>query len=82
MDIFSLLDSLQTIARNGLNYTANAFDRERYERLMQIATQAYSELLDAPAETLRQRFLNEIGYITPKVGTDAAIFNDRGEICY
>jgi ADP-ribose pyrophosphatase YjhB (NUDIX family) len=80
MDIFALLDSLQTIARNGLHYATNEFDRERYERLMQLTTQEYSELLDAPAETIRERFLNETGYITPKVGTDAAIFNERGEI--
>lgn len=80
MDIFSLLDTLQTIARNGLQYATNAFDRERYERLMQLAAQAYGELLDVPAKTIQQRFLNELGYITPKVGTDAAIFNERGEI--
>jgi hypothetical protein len=80
MDIFSLLDTLQTIARNGLHYATNEFDRERYERLMQLATQTYSELLDVSDETIRKRFLNEIGYITPKVGTDAAIFNERGEI--
>ena len=80
MDIFSLLDSLQAIARDGLHYATNGFDRERYERLMQIATQAYSELLDAPAEAIKKQFLSETGYITPKVGTDAAIFNDRGEI--
>jgi len=80
MDIFSLLDTLQTIARNGLYYATNEFDRERYERLMQLATQTYSELLDVPDETIRKRLLNEIGYITPKVGTDAAIFNECGEI--
>lgn len=80
MDIFSLLDTLQTIARNGLHYATNEFDRERYEHLMKLATQAYSELLDVPDENIRKRFLNEIGYITPKVGTDAAIFNERGEI--
>jgi len=29
MDVFSLLDEIQTIARNGLNYTVNAYDRAR-----------------------------------------------------
>ncbi len=80
MDIFSLLDELQTIARNGLYFTSNDYDRERYERLMTLATQNYSELLDVPNETVRSRFLQELGYITPKVGADAAIFNGRGEI--
>jgi ADP-ribose pyrophosphatase YjhB (NUDIX family) len=80
MDIFALLDEVQTIARNGLHYASSAYDRERYERLLELATQAYGELLDAPGEALKARFLRELGYITPKVGSDAAIFNPRGEI--
>jgi ADP-ribose pyrophosphatase YjhB (NUDIX family) len=80
MDIYSLLDEIQTIARNGLQYASNMYDRERYERLLELATQTYSELLDAPSEEMRARFLSEMGYITPKVGADAAIFNADGEI--
>jgi ADP-ribose pyrophosphatase YjhB (NUDIX family) len=80
MDIFSLLDELQTIARNGLLYAGNDFDRERYERLLALATQSYADLLAVPDEEIRKRFLNELGYITPKVGTDAAIFNEQGQI--
>jgi ADP-ribose pyrophosphatase YjhB (NUDIX family) len=80
MDIFSLLDEIQTIARNGLNHDTPPYDRERYERLLDVATQSYSELLGQPGEEIRTRFLDEMGYITPKVGTDAAIFNANGEI--
>ncbi len=80
MDIFSLLDEIQTIARNGLNYTSSAYDRERYERLMRLATQTYGVLLDVSDETIRTRFLKETGYITPKVGSDAAIFDESGKI--
>jgi hypothetical protein len=80
MDVFSLLDGVQTIARNGLLYANNDFDRERYERLLNLATQSYAELLAVPEEEIRRRFLSELGYITPKVGTDAAIFNEHGRI--
>lgn len=80
MDIYSLLDEIQTIARNGLNYCENGYDRERYERLLQLATRTYADLLDLPQEQIRARFDNELGYITPKVGADAAIFNRQGEI--
>ncbi len=80
MDIFSLLDEIQTIARNGLHFTSGTYDRERYERLMRLTTQTYSELLQVPDETIRARFLSETGYITPKVGADAAIFNESGEL--
>lgn len=80
MDIFSILDSIQTIARNGLRYPTSEFDKERYERLLELTTKTYSELLSAPEEFIKERFRDEIGYITPKVGTDAAIFNESGEI--
>ena len=80
MDIFSLLDELRSIARNGLQFASDIYDRERYEQLMRLATQTYSELLEVPDETIRVRFWNEMGYITPKVGADAAIFNESGEI--
>ncbi|MFQ5436062.1 MAG: NUDIX hydrolase N-terminal domain-containing protein [Anaerolineae bacterium] len=80
MDIFSLLDELQTIARNGLHFSQNPYDRERYERLMQLTTQSYANHLQTLPVKVRERFNAEIGYITPKVGADAAIFNEQGEI--
>ena len=80
MDIFALLDEIQTIARNGLHYTTGVYDRERYERLLNLSTQTYADLLETSDEEIGQRFRQELGYITPKVGAYAAIFNDRGEI--
>ena len=80
MDTFALLNEIQTIARTGLHYTEGIYDRERYERLLELATQTYEELLDIPSDNLKTRFHKETGYITPKVGTDAAIFNEKGEI--
>jgi ADP-ribose pyrophosphatase YjhB (NUDIX family) len=80
MDVFSLLDQLRVIARNGLHYTRDGYDRERYERLMQLTTHAYAERLGLSEETLRARYMAELGHITPKVGADAAIFNQRGEL--
>jgi 8-oxo-dGTP pyrophosphatase MutT (NUDIX family) len=80
MDIFLLLNEVQAIARNGLHYTSSAYDRERYEKLLKLTTQAYSDVLNIPAEQIRERFLQEIGCITPKVGADGAIFNAQGEI--
>jgi ADP-ribose pyrophosphatase YjhB (NUDIX family) len=80
MDIFTLLNEIQAIARTGLHFTSDAYDRERYERLMEIAAQTYDELLELPGDEIKARFRAETGYITPKIGTDAAIFNQKGEI--
>lgn len=80
MDLYTLLEEVRVIARNGLNYSKDIFDRERYQRLLEVASQTYSEQLDVPVEAIREQFLAEIGHITPKVGSNAAIFNPQGEI--
>ena len=80
MDIIALLDELQTIARNGLLFAKDSYDQERYERLLELAAAYYSQTIDIPAAEVQQRFRAELGYITPKVGANAAIFNAEGQI--
>lgn len=80
MDIMTLLDELQTIARNGLTFADNPYDRERYQRLLELATTYYGQTIDIPLPEVRQRFRAELGCITPKVGANAAIFNAEGQI--
>ncbi len=80
MDILPLLDEIATIARKGLLYTENPSDRERYERLLALISQYYGQVFDLPPEEVRQRFSAELGYITPKVGANAAIFDEEGKI--
>lgn len=80
MDILPLLDELQIIARNGLHYAQNPYDRERYERLMELTACYYGHALDLPPTEVRERLSRELGYATLKVGADAAIFNEVGEI--
>jgi ADP-ribose pyrophosphatase YjhB (NUDIX family) len=80
MDIMPLLDELQTLTRNGLAFTTNPYDKERYERLLELTTFYYGKTLDLPPDHVKQKFAAELGYITPKVGGDAAIFDEAGNI--
>lgn len=79
-DILPLLDEIRTIACNGLEFADNPYDIERYHRLMELASQWYGQALDLPPQGARKRLAAELGYITPKVGTEAAIFDDEGKI--
>jgi ADP-ribose pyrophosphatase YjhB (NUDIX family) len=79
-DIFTLLEEIQGVARTGLNFTENVYDQERYKHLLELVSNRYAELLGLPEPDVKQRFAAELGQITPKVGADAAIFNERGEI--
>ncbi len=80
MDILPLLDELQTIARNGLAYAQNPYDQERYERLLELAAAYYGDVIDLPPSEVQTALRAEVGYITPKVGADAAIFDEAGRI--
>jgi len=80
MDILPLLDELQTIARNGLNFSTDPYDRERYERLLELASRYYGQALDLPSPEVRRHLRAELGYITPKVGAEAAVFDSDGRI--
>ena len=80
MEILSLLDELQTIARTGLNFASNPYERERYERILELVSRYYGQALDLPPSEVRRRFVAELGYITPKVGAEAAVFDREGRI--
>lgn len=75
-----LLDEIRAIAQLGLNYTKDPYDRERYERLMKLASGRYSEMTGLPEGTIRERFSRELGYITPKIGVQGALFDREDRI--
>lgn len=80
MEILPLLDELRIIAGNGLTYATNPYDRERYERLLMLTSQEYGRLLDLPTAHVAEHLRSELGHITPKVGADAAIFDEEGRV--
>lgn len=79
-DVLALLDEMQAIARTGLNFTTDPYVRAHYTRLLELAAAFYGRALDVPPETVRARLQGELGCITPKVGADAAIFDEEGRI--
>lgn len=67
---------LQALAQNGLAYTTNEFDKERFEEIRQIAAVMLVTPSGMPLEKVESLFCNEEGYQTPKLDTRAAIFRD------
>jgi ADP-ribose pyrophosphatase YjhB (NUDIX family) len=45
-----------------------------------LVSDYYGQALDLPPPEVRRLLSSELGYITPKVGADAAIFDDEGRI--
>jgi len=80
LDVFALLDEVQAIARTGLHYSRDPFDRERYTRLLTAAARGYAAGSSVDPAAVRERFAAEVGYVTAKVGADAAVFDDQDRV--
>ena len=65
---------LQSIAQAGLFYGKDVFDKERYERIREIAAEMISCKTEIPMDKVKSLFCNETGYQTPKLDSRAAIF--------
>ncbi|MCR5576006.1 MAG: NUDIX hydrolase [Oscillospiraceae bacterium] len=67
---------LQSLAQAGLYYTRDVFDRERFQRIREIAAEMMAAGTGLPLKKVAELFCADFGYQTPKVDTRAAIFQE------
>jgi ADP-ribose pyrophosphatase YjhB (NUDIX family) len=92
-DLVRWSEALAAIARTGLGFTRNLYERERFEEVLRVAADikmAADEVLLAAEDRRQHEHLVEEwmasigvdvpGYVTPKVAIGAVVGNDRGEI--
>jgi ADP-ribose pyrophosphatase YjhB (NUDIX family) len=72
----SWVDRLQALARTGLYYTDSDYDRERYQRILDISAEMAGQVAGVTPLELQSNWVREAGYVTPKVGVGAAIFDN------
>lgn len=68
---------LQALAQTGLTYTQDVYDRQRYERLREIAAEIVASHTARDVGELRRILQIDGGYATPKVDVRAACFRDN-----
>jgi ADP-ribose pyrophosphatase YjhB (NUDIX family) len=83
-------ESLAAIARTGLGFSDNLYERERFEEVLKVAADigvAASLGADGAddAEGLVNEWMRQVGsgvagYVTPKVAVGAAVGNNKGEM--
>lgn len=92
-DLARWSETLAAIARTGMGFTDNLYERERYEEVLHVAADikaaavALEEATEIERETdhFVQEWLENIGegvpgYVTPKVAVGAVVGNERGEL--
>ena len=75
----TLLDwarKVQAIAQNGLAFTTDPFDKERYTELTELVATLLATELDIPVAQAKGFWEGDEGYVTPKVDVRGGIFED------
>ncbi len=80
MNKFAFLEKISALARIGINYSDNYFDKARYKEMLAACTEEYSEITGLDKTYFETVFKQEFGYITPKIGVNAVIFNENNQI--
>jgi ADP-ribose pyrophosphatase YjhB (NUDIX family) len=66
---------VQAIAQNGLAFSRDTFDRERYTRLSELVAALLARELKVPFGEARSLWEGERGYATPKVDVRGGVFD-------
>lgn len=79
-------EALAGVARTGLGFTQNLYERERFEEVLKIAADIRcAAVSEADAAVVVEEWLASVGegvpgYVTPKTAVGAVVGNDAGEI--
>lgn len=85
-DLLRWSEALSGIARTGLGFTENLYERERFEEVLKVAADIrVAAGLEPTNEVLVEEWLRGVGdgvagYVTPKVAVGAVVGNDRDEL--
>jgi len=67
---------LQAISQTGNHFATSDYDRERYQRISEIAAEIFAKQGDIEGSKIRTIFDAQSGYATPKIDVRAAVFRD------
>jgi ADP-ribose pyrophosphatase YjhB (NUDIX family) len=74
--MLNLLREIQALAQTGLEYTKDPYDQERYSRLREIGFQLMAQSGGVSLDRVRDFFVPESGYATPKIDLRACVVHD------
>ena len=67
---------LQAHAQNGLTYSRDPFDQDRFRHIRDIAAEIIATYAEVDLTHVRDLFEGDIGYATPKVDVRGVVFRD------
>jgi ADP-ribose pyrophosphatase YjhB (NUDIX family) len=85
-DLVRWSEALSAIARTGLGFSDNLYERERFEEVLAVAADiAHAADGEFDHDTAVEHWLSQVGkgvpgYVTPKVGVAAVVGDDEGRM--
>jgi ADP-ribose pyrophosphatase YjhB (NUDIX family) len=85
-DLIRWSESLSAIARTGLGFSDNLYERERFEEVLKVAADIrVAASAEADAAAVVEEWLDVVGegvagYVTPKVAVGAVVGNEDNEL--
>jgi ADP-ribose pyrophosphatase YjhB (NUDIX family) len=85
-DLLRWSEALAGIARTGLGFTSNLYERERFEEVLAVAAEIRATAEgDLSADLLVDEWMKQVGegvagYVTPKAAIGAVVHNEAGEL--
>lgn len=79
-ELLHIAQKVRAMSQNGLLYSDNEYDTERYEELIHLSDQMTALLTVNDIDVIQGCFRIEDDYVTPKVDVRAVVFNDKDEI--
>lgn len=67
---------IQALAQTGLTYSKDEYQRQRYQRFLEIAAEITHSHSHLTTQSCYQNFLSQTGYATPKIDVRAAVIRD------
>jgi 8-oxo-dGTP pyrophosphatase MutT (NUDIX family) len=67
---------IQSLAQTGITFAENHFQRQSYNRLLEIASEIVKEHTHLSADDVYDNFKLHKGYATPKIDVRGAVFKD------
>ena len=67
---------IQSLSQSGLTFSKDIYDIERYEELRMISAEIMKEHTGLEMQKIKDLFMNETGYQTPKMDVRGVVFKD------
>lgn len=79
-ELLLLAKQVQALAENGLHFSENDYDLDRYQAFEEISLRMLSLITGLSHESIELSTPERNGYRTPKVDVRAVVFNEKDEI--